>query len=121
MINIIIYFQYTEFKDNNNCITLSCYDNRGIDENPNPESSHHVDIERPSIELLRLIEIANEIREDMKEKQKADDIMNEWKLLALVLDRLFIIVFFFIGSGISVAVLIPPFFRTDDNYFDRIV
>ena len=66
---------------------------------------HDVTFTQNSTDLHRLLEIAEDIHEDMKNEKKITNSTEEWKLVAMVLDRLFLIIFAVTGMLLSLIIL----------------
>ena len=84
------------------------------DENGDMRTQHNM-------HLFRILQIAEQFRDELNATNKQEGSVNDWKLVAMVLDRFFLIVFTLLGLVLTCTLLTQHLPYDEEDYLEKIV
>ena len=70
--------------------------------------------------VLRILKIAEDFQDHTNAEHDNENNINEWKMVASVLDRCFVLVFGFVSVVMAIVIFAQPYFHAEDSYRERI-
>ena len=70
--------------------------------------------------VLRILKIAEDFQDHTNAEHDNENNINEWKMVASVLDRCFVYVFGFVSVVMAIVIFAQPYFHAEDSYRERI-